>query len=252
MEAGKSTWPGSRSTTSGTTGSKIGSTDDVTVVGTDILNVHHKSYQTETSPEDAASCGHDADDLFHHSDGIQIYPGGVNRMLVSDSYVQTQFMWQVAAEDSCRDLQVQRSMLDAGFGDCQTINTRVKSSADDAEMDVTVLDTDSYCDNARVDNPYLSGAPKWHFITLGTDCPNHTLRTDDVEFFDTAAPESTPADAWRQEHPFSTWGCFLQIDVGWDDVASNCTGASSFPSVERLGGSNAQPFEHHACNGAYD
>lgn len=233
-------------------GIKVGNTDDLTLVGAEILNVHHAAYQTETTPEDAASCGHRADDLFHHSDGIQIYPGGVNRLTVSDSYVQTQLMWQVESGGSCRDLRIQRSLLDARFGDCQTLNTRVKTSADpSAEMNITVIDTRSHCDEARVDNRFISGSPKWHFITLGTRCPNHTLLVRDVEFLDAAAPTHTPADAWRELHPFSRWPCFLDVDVGFPGFARSCTDGTGFPSYEPADPTGAVPFEHHACNGAY-
>ncbi len=226
----------------GADGLKVGNSSDLRFVGSAFVNVHHDSYQTGTSAADARTCGHQPKDKFHHSDAIQIFPGGVNRLVVSDSYSNGVFMMQLSGNGgSSKGLVIQRSVLEPAFANCQAINTRVKTAG--KTMDLSVVDTTTYCNR--------STPLKWQFVTQGTKCPNHKLRVKNAQFKRGNAPAVGPLEKWRSSHPMNRWGCFFSEDVGWAGFAQYCPNKAGFPSYKPVSTAGAQQFSEHACNGAY-
>ena len=247
---------------------KVGSTDGLSVVGTAIQNVTHGNYQTDTRVADAATCGHirqsdrdrcgatplaacqlPAADKLHHADGIQIFPGNVNYLTLSDSLVDAPLMWQISnGGGSSTQLQIQRTLLKARFyAGCTTVNSRIKADARaGATMDINVLQSTNYC---MVD---ASPAPRWTFFTKGNArCPEHRIYTDAVEFLSMAQSETpaSPVAAWRALHPYAAWPCFLSRDVGWSTYESSCH--RDYARFTRLPTDQAAPLADHACNGVY-
>jgi hypothetical protein len=205
----------------GNDGLKIDSVRDARVVGARITNIDDQSYQTDTTADEASDCGHASSDKFYHSDAIQIYPGDIHDFIVSDSYTERQMMLQVEQSDkSVSGFKIQSSWLSNPDEDCVTINTRVKSKAGSATMEVIIVDTTSWCEPKP---------EKWHFYTGGTTS-GHDLLVGNVTYETSKnTPAQTPAEDWRAAYPYEAWGCFLREDVGWTQLGAPCT-HSGFPS----------------------
>jgi hypothetical protein len=200
---------------------KINSIRDAQLVGARLTNVDHQNYQTDTTDAEAASCGHKAGDKYYHSDALQIYPGDVHNFVVSDSYTERNMMLQVEqVGQSVSGFKIQHSWLSNPRRDCVTINTRVKSKAGDATMELTIVDSTSWCEPKP---------EKWHFYTGGTT-NGHNLMVGNVTYETSKKPTAqTPADDWRRAYPYEAWGCFVRKDIGWIEVPAACS-HDGFPS----------------------
>jgi hypothetical protein len=205
----------------GNDGIKISGVRDGQLVGASLTNIDHRKYQTHTTVAEAARCGQKPTDKFYHSDAIQIYPGDVHDFVMSDSFTDRHLMLQVERPGaSVSGFQIQNSWLSNSSRDCVTINTRVKAGAGSTPMELTVVDSTSWCEPKP---------EKWHFYTKNTTSA-HRLLIGGVTFETSkTAPSPTPADKWRAKFPYEAWGCFISEDVGWNQIGAPCTHAG-FPS----------------------
>lgn len=203
---------------------KLNNADNMIVRGSKITNVDNGGLQEGRGNE---RCGWDGDDNYH-DDGIQIYPGGVDNLLVEDSYVGRHAIPQVDNNGSSNSMTFKNNMFyeEPPKSSCLAINARVKSSADAGATQVMTLENnDAWCPDSQW-LVYVGGSRHNDLIINGDPIPSDARNASQYVTRRTGTPDisNTPSEAWQSSNPYDSWPCYLKNNI--QDFSQNIVSCS--------------------------
>jgi len=185
---------------------KLSSSNRINFIGSVISDSDHGSLQNGRGN---ARCGWDGDDNYHN-DGIQIYPGAVNNLVVRDSYIGRRVVLQVDNNGSSNNgIKFVNNWFYAEppIGSCLSADMRVKASAKSgATMDVTMQGNKAYCANNEWS--FFLGGSRDNSMTINGDKISSTEKNGSKYFENIIGIpdlEKSPAHIWRANNTYESW-----------------------------------------------